>query len=398
VANRVWLLFSCVLLLIVLCISEIPNTFAVDELKENTWTVLPEQEKNNVLGVRAVDDKIYTFCYSHTEQKTAQNIVNIDTYIYDCTTNAWSTSAQHFNVDPSQWWEVTPVDTVVIGNKIYCFGYGICDESILNNKVYDTSTGYWSSITPSPNSKARPSVSVVNNKIYMIGGANQLDIAIYDPNTGIWEIKPMNQPIISSVTISLENKIYLFADDKIQIYDTLSDTWRTISGFYKDINFAYFVPGGATTGKYAPQKIYLFGTHFWPTPNITTCIFDPKTEQCSKDWGFPVPEKNAILKNYRPFDQSHGWYEGFHPVVVNDIFYLIGGGFTFDDGASTSYRVDFRYVPLGYSVPSQSDGKEDGSLLSFTVAGVVVAVAVVAVAAVAVFRFRHKTVKVAKSP
>jgi hypothetical protein len=371
-------------LLAVLCISEAPHTLANDTLDENAWTVLPEQEKDHVLGVGAVDDKIYTFCFNNF--KPEQKIIYIDLYIFDPKTNAWSSkNTPILNVDPSLNWEVSPVTTILIGDKIYCFGYGIYYESLLNNRVYDISTDYWSSITPSPNDKARPSVCGVNDKIYMIGGANQLDIAVYDPKTGIWEIKPMNQPIISSVTITLENKIYLFGNEKIQIYDTLTDKWRITSGFKVDADFTYFVPGGATTGKYAPQKIYLFGCHSWPTPNITTNIFDPKTEQCSVDMGFPVPKINGI--NPVGSDQCFGWYEGYHPVVVNDIFYLIGGGFTFDDGKSTHYKVDYCYVPLGYSTSPTSDG-DVGSWL-FSVAGVVVAVAVLAGAAVVVIRFKH---------
>jgi hypothetical protein len=397
VADRAWLVLCCTLIAAVLCVSEVPSTFATGSLEENSWTVLPEDEKEEMLTwltCAAVDGKIYALCFN-------QQLRMVDVHIFDPQTNNWTvkttTSDKHLEG------EFLSVASAVVGDKIYCWGYGVYGQAIVNNRAYSTSTNHWSDITPSPNSRESPSVCVVNGKIYLIGGdtfkgwweMNPLlremeptDIVeTYDPATGIWETKqPMNKPVEFSRSVALDGKIYVFGGGYVQVYDTQKDQWITIADqqgnqIYNGV--------AATTGKYAPQKIYVFG-------HSTIYLFDPKTITFVGNINYPVFDSSQypgkIFGNYSTSREA--------ATVIDDVFYLIGGGVIERDKLGSplaSIGVDYRFVPLGYSVPSQSGGADGGgSLLVFSLAGVVVAVAVLAVAAVAVFRFKHKPVKEAE--
>jgi hypothetical protein len=193
-------------------------------------------------------------------------------------------------------------------------------------------------------------------------------VEAYNPSTDTWTTKQsMNKPAGYPKAIAIENRIIVFGGDYIQVYDTLTDRWRTITEY--ELDTRYVCGQGATSGKYAPQKIYLFGTE-------KVLVFNPQTETVETKFTYP-------------FFSTIGYYQSFNTAVIEDIFYLIGGG-------GSGHMIDYRYVPLGYSASSQSDGT-DGGLSLVTLAGVVVAVVVVAVAGVVVFYFKRAPAKPAPS-
>jgi N-acetylneuraminic acid mutarotase len=385
----------CILLATILCTVETPNVIAAESLEENSWTVLPEQQKEDFLQCAAVDGKIYVLCAN-------SDLNTVDIYIFDPQANTWTKKTS--TTDQPMYGEVTSASytTAVIDDRIYCFGHGIYREGIINNKVYSTSTNHWSSINSSPNSREKPSGCVVNGKIYLVGGQTYTGVSevnpklremeptsiveTYDPSTGVWETKqPMNKPVQFPRSVAVDDKIYVFGGGYVQVYDTQKDLWVTIVDQRGDQTLNGVA---ATTGKYAPQKIYVFG-------HSTIYLFDTKTLTFVGNISYPEFDSSQypgkIFGNYSTSREA--------AVVIDDVFYLIGGGVIERDQLGSpivSIGVDYRFVPLGYSVSSQSGGADDGSLLPFTLAGVAVAVAVLAVATVAILRFRHKSVKAAK--
>jgi hypothetical protein len=394
--------------LAVLCIAEAPRTLADNTLEENTWKGLPEQEKNHVLGCATVNGIIYTLCFYDFSGEN--NIGTIYIYIYDPKTDVWSTCATKVSTaDRPLNWELIDVATVVIGEKIYCFGHGIYYESILNNKVYDTSTNHWSNINPSQSSRERPSVCVVDGMIYLVGGQTYKGISevnprframeptniveTYDPATGIWETKrSLNKPVTDPMVIAVEDKIYVFGAGYIQIYNTKTDQWTTIGDQNGDQRLN---DGDATSGRYALQKIYLFGQD-------EVYVFDPETNTYTDNISYPE------YKSEQYPNVTFGHYRTSKVAVVDDVFYLIGGGvigtlekqWTTSEGKikkssePISIAFDYRYVPLDYSVPSQSDkNAKDGLSLVFTLAGIAVAAAIVTATGALVYRFRRTSTK-----
>jgi N-acetylneuraminic acid mutarotase len=314
--HKVCLAFSCFLLLAVLCISEVPSTLATEELKENTWTVLPEDEKKDVLACAAVDGKIYALCFN-------KQLKTVDAHIFDHQTNNWTVKTT--TSDSHLGGEILPVASAVVGDKIYCWGYGIYGETILNNKVYSTSTNCWSNLTPSPNIRESPSVCVVNDKIYLIGGETYKGwsemnpifremeptgtVETYDPQTGKWETKqPMNKPVQSPISIAVESKIYVFGGGYLQVYDLQTSQWRVLNEYGGDTRY---IVGGSTTGKNAPQKIYLFGL-------TEVQMFDPKTEAFVGNEPFPEHTSTRY-----PDVKFGNFLQSFGLAAVNDVFYLI---------------------------------------------------------------------------
>jgi hypothetical protein len=352
VANRAWRVLYCFLLLAVLCVTEVPSSLAVDELTENTWTVLPEQPNRQFCGVAAVDGKIYAL-FPNT------------VLVYDPQAGTWTT--KYPSVD-EPWGDgelqPAPFTTAVVDDRVYFFGTGVYMEGMLNNKVYDTSANHWSSITPDPHSRLAPSACTVNGIIYVIGGGGDEPgttlVEAYNPSTDTWTTKqPMNKPAGYPKAIAIENRIYVFGGNYIQAYDTITDKWRTIGEYNLDTIYIY--GEGATTGKYTPQKIYLFGTE-------KVLVFDPQTETFDNNFTYP-------------FFSTLGYYQGFKTAGVDDIFYLVGGG-------ASGHMIDYMYVPLGYD-----SGQQEGSggfEPFFTVAGIVVAASIVAALGVLVYQHRRK--------
>jgi hypothetical protein len=195
-----------------------------------------------------------------------------------------------------------------------------------------------------------------------------------------------------SLLFVVDEQIYALGG-YIEVYDTQTNQCTTLGEFHPPQRISAI---GATTGKYASQKIYLFGRgNSAPSPQDGIIyVFDPYAKTFTEATTYPD------YKSTKYPDMYPKYYTGFKVAVVNDVFYLIGGGVIgfVQSGTTESFGVDYRFVPLGYSVSSQSGGVTDGggSLLVFSLAGVVVAVAVLAVAAVAVFRFRRASAKAAK--
>jgi hypothetical protein len=385
-------------MLAVLCVAEAPSSLAVNKLEENTWTVLPEDEKTNCLQCAVVDGKIYAFCFNMQRQ-------TIEVHIYDPKTASWSIKTSIY--EQRRGSEMTLFSSAVVGDSVYFFGYGMHEDGFLNNRVYCVSTNSWSFISPSSNVRYNPSACVVNGKIYVIGGAVGEDlepgewvrqmtgidwVETFDPATNMWETKqPMPHAAGGPLLFVVGEKIYALGG-YIEVYDTKTDQWTTLGEFHPPQSISAI---GTTTGKYAPQKIYLFGRgNSSPSPqNGEIYIFDPYTKTFTKATTYPDYNSTKYP------DMYHKYYQGFKVAVVDDVFYLIGGGVIGFVQMSTteSLGIDYRYVPLGYSVPSQSGGADVGLPLVFSLAGVVVAVAVLLVAAVAVLRFRHKPAKTTKN-
>ena len=135
----------------------------------------------------------------------------------------------------------------VVNNKIYCIGgsaYKTTTNAITTgvNECYDPSTDTWTTKVDMPNKRYNLTSSVVNNKIYCIGGEhatlNKRNInEEYDPSTDSWTTKTeMTTHRFNLSSSVIENKIYCIGGkigssvlDTNECYDPLTDTWTTKS-------------------------------------------------------------------------------------------------------------------------------------------------------------------------
>ena len=314
----------------------LPNVETVRAVEDSWTTLKPVPTIRSRLGVAVVNGKIYAIGGRNDGGYLSTNEE------YDPATNTWTTK--------------TPMPTprsdfgiAVVNNKIYCIG-GIIDydwsghgKGILCtfNEVYDPLTDTWENKTSMPTKRQRPEANVVNGKIYLIGGFQYQDLPppyttirldvneVYDPETDSWTTKtPIPTTSSNPASATINNKIYViggFQSDLNQIYDPESDTWSQGVPIPTAVGLA---GAGATTGLFAPKRIYVIGGYPSYDEVRLNQVYDPETDTWSNGTQMPTARHSLGV------------------AVVNDTFYAIGGGST--NLNVRQYDENERYTPIGY--------------------------------------------------
>jgi N-acetylneuraminic acid mutarotase len=303
-------------LLLVSCVFAVLSVNAADAVEDSWETMASMPTARMGPGLAVVNGKIYAiggYNGSH---------VNINE-MYNPAANTWITKKSM----PT----LRSFATAVFHNKIYCIGGA---DGL--NEVYDPATDTWETKQPMPTPRSALSASVVNDKIYLIGGFVPSSIGLpqpertnlnemYDPVTDSWTtMAPLPTDVAYTISTVVDNKIYVFGNtgegnNQVQIYDPQTNTWRY--GPSVPYSVAYGA-GAATTGVCAAKKIYLIGG------GSINQIFDPETETWSTGASMPTP------RNF------------FSVAVVDDLLYAIGGENL--SGMPIIYDVNERYTPFGY--------------------------------------------------
>lgn len=297
---------------------------------ENSWVWKSSMRVGRSgLGVAVVNGKIFAIGGANA---SGFSLLNEE---YDQATGTWALR--------------TPMPTprsdfgiAVHHDKIYCIGGYVSGSATGVNEVYDPATDTWetkaSISTPTLNVRA----NVVDSKIYVIGGnTNQTLNQVYDTATDSWTTKTkIPTAVISYASAVVDNKIYIFTSKLTQIYDVENDAWSLGTPAPSPMVLAV---AGATTGMFAPKRIYVFGADaelpYWQltTRKFTTQSYDPEADSWAVCASMPTGRFDAGV------------------AVINDLFYVIGG-FTIDfpsdrltPNAIYSYSaLNQQYTPLGY--------------------------------------------------
>jgi hypothetical protein len=199
--------------------------------------------------------------------------------------------------------------------------------------------------------------ATVNGKIYAIGGSILTAGAppyswaqptvnfteIYDPVTDLWTRgAPIPYPVIGYAMTVVDNKIYVIGGQDeynvpdinvnfTQIYDPASNLWSF--GAPTPVS-TMGAAAGATTSAEAPKRIYVIGGMGGFLVGLNqNYVYDP----AANNWTPADPMPTAR----------------FLPTVsvVDDILYVIGGG-----QGDSSLATNEQYIPIGYvaSTPSPS--------------------------------------------
>ncbi len=314
---------------------------------ENEWTVkAPMPTARGGLGVAVVNGKIYAIGGLINNTQVAVNEE------YNPATNTWTTRA--------------PMPTARSGfaiavyqNKIYCIGGTVGDSNNLvsgftgANEVYDPVKNTWEVKAAMPTPRADLCASVVDGKIYLIGGKeywgaepfyHELNVTeVYDPATDSWATKPsMPVPVFGYASEVVDGKIYVMGGARQlreglgnitaiasnQVYDTENDTWSSRASLPIALSHA---AACVTSGVTAPKKIYVVGGFDQTNYSNATHMYDFERD---------VWTSGALMPTARA-------YLGL--AVVDDVVYAIGGF----DGLNL-LAVNERYAPIGYgTVPPQ---------------------------------------------
>jgi N-acetylneuraminic acid mutarotase len=313
------------------------------------------QTARSNLGVAVVNDKIYAIGGS------TENGYNPNTVGTDYKSRGWIVNTnEEYDPETDTWTLKTPMPTsrynfaiTAYQNKIYCIG-GVTDYFVgyyTNftgvNEVYDPQTNTWTTQSPMPIPREGVRASVLNGKIYLTGGnPNGTQTEVYDPIANSWTTKaPMPTNPISVSSVVLSNKMYIAGmfvnvhyETKVEIYDPKTDSWSQSSLATYD---AWSAVAGATTGAFAPKRVYVFGV---------------------QDYVNSAPLSNQVYNT-----QNDEWVNGANVptgrtaiavAVVNDKLYAIGGHTSSDPypGDDNNQRwtqtaVNEQYTPPGYGTP-----------------------------------------------
>jgi hypothetical protein len=324
------------------------NSVSASELLENSWnTKTPMTQARANFGVAVVNGKIYAIGGG-----IGTTYLDINER-YDPVLDTWVT------LKPMP----TPRSGFAIATyegKIYCIGgYIVANYSdsyyeppskleFSVNEVYDTLTNSWSVKASMPVNGSNLQAHVVGGKIFVLDVYGNL--TMYDPIKDSWTTKSsIPIPNEDMVVVGVDSYVGVSAavDDKIlcylqryalapfdysvkfMSYDTKNDVWCEestplfiIDGDTVFVPFAGSGFTGVTSGVYVPQKVYVFSA------GNEVLIYDPVNEIWSTAKGIPT------TRNY------------FGVVVVDDIFYVIGG--LIDGSTAPACATNEQYIPIGY--------------------------------------------------
>ncbi len=167
----------------------------------------------------------------------------------------------------------------VVKNRAYVIGGGgpaHFDGGSKLNEMYDPDTDTWTTKAPMPTARGWNPWVVLNDVIYVAGGVNaQVASAAfesYDPATDKWTaLTPMPVASIASWGIAYGGKAYFFAGSSgaTQIYDPVTAKWSTGAA----------VPGGGGEDHATAEldgKLYVIGGAYSPD-RVALRRYDPAT-------------------------------------------------------------------------------------------------------------------------
>ncbi|MCW4009439.1 MAG: hypothetical protein NWF05_02310 [Candidatus Bathyarchaeota archaeon] len=294
-----------------------------DGFAENTWqTLTPMPTARAGLGVATVNGNIFAIGGYNGSGYLSLN------EMYDPVTNTWTTKAP---LSPAN---KTAFAAASLNGKIYAFGKMPSTQHPYpyypTNDVYDPKTDTWEGRAAMPQLIEGARASTVGNKIYVIGGNYTF---VYNPDSDSWTaLSPPPVPVTYFACAAVDSRIYVIGGTSklMQIYDTITDTWTNgtspPAGGYEGYSPAGgYLVGAATTGVYAPKRIYVMGGGNWMFPLDLNMIYDPEADSWVRGTNL------TITKNE------------FGMAVIGDVFYVVGGV-----NYVKAYATVERYAPVGY--------------------------------------------------
>jgi hypothetical protein len=320
---------------------------------DNSWKELaPMHQARLSLGVIAVDGKIYAI--GGTAASSYSSVLNTNEQ-YDPATNTWVYKASMPTARAS-------FAVAAYEKKIYCFGgiigmrsaddlikgfYTTNDSNVVEE--YDITSDTWAVKTHMPKGGGGyMSAQEINGKIYVIDSPY---VHVYDPINDTWAERD-NLPL-QRYSVVIDGKIIAtnsqdvwnasspyFGDtvQQVMVYDPKSNN---ITHGSDNINAIVAGSVGATSGIYAPKRVYIMGVKVNTSPDIPESqAYDPITDSWTVAKTMPTTRVE------------------FGVAVINDTLYAVGGlllSYTYDSTGKYVTRADAsptnineQYTPIGY--------------------------------------------------
>ncbi len=310
---------------------------------EGIWTTRADMPTRRWdLSTSVVDGKIYAIGgasgYAYEALRTVEE--------YDPATDTWTTKSEMATARQG-------LSTSVVNGKIYAIGGGASvsigsysgAETFSTVEEYDPATDTWTTKSEMPTARGFHSASVVDGRIYVIGGSPSipfsgiLALEVYDPATDTW-IRKGDIPrarYTGAFTSVVDGKIYAIGGEgsgrRVDEYDPVTDTWTQKADMptYRTDQSTSVVDG----------KIYVIGGDPGSSPYrgiATVDVYDPATDT----WTTAADMPTARV--------------GPRTSVVDGKIYAIGGA-TIIPG--TAYGTVEEYDPNPLVVDFNGDGIVD---------------------------------------
>ena len=290
------------------------------------------------------------------------------------------TQGNSLRFSTAQWTQKADMPTIrsdfstcVVDGKIFVIGgslqlemdeYG--DQSLSTVEMYDPETDAWAGKANMPTVRSNVSVSVVDGKIYAIGGSKMKKIQVprgfrtgseelptvemYDPATDTWTQKADMPTPRKTKTCVVDSKIYAIGGwstaneqsqlETVEVYDPATDTWAKAQSMnHARCSAAISVMNG---------EIYAVGGIGWPpnydqsgrylsSPYLSNVeVFNPKTNQWQERTEMSVPKA------------AHS------TSVIDGKIYVMGGYFVKDKKLKTLSAIEV-YDPATDRWTQESD-------------------------------------------
>ncbi|MBA7471557.1 N-acetylneuraminate epimerase [subsurface metagenome] len=265
---------------------------------EGIWTTKADMPTGRWdLSTCVVDGKIYAIGgasgYAYEALRTVEE--------YDPATDTWTTKSEMPTARQG-------LSTSVVNGKIYAIGGG-ASVSIGNYsgtrtfstvEEYDPGTDRWTTKSEMPTARGFHSASVVDGRIYVIGGSPSipfsgiLALEVYEPATDTWTRKgDIPRASITSSTSVVDGKIYDIGGEgsgrRVEEYDPVTDTWTQKADMpthRTDLSTSVldgkiYAIGGDSGSSFlivATVEVYDPATDTWTTaPDMPTARSGPRT-------------------------------------------------------------------------------------------------------------------------
>ncbi len=267
---------------------------------EGTWTRKADMPTGRwELSTCVVDGKIYAIGGAGPVYQALRTVEE-----YDPATDTWTTKSEMPTARQG-------LSTSVVNGKIYAIGGGAGSSSSYSLvktfstvEEYDPATDTWTTKSEMPTERGFHSANVVDGRIYVIGGSHAsgpgrnhvLTVEVYEPATDTWTQKgDMPSSRGAGFSSVVDGKIYVIGGyggpRRVDEYDPATDTWTTKSAMPtarhalstsaldgKIYAIGGYVPGVSGYPGVATVEVYDPATDTWTTaPDMPTGRFGPRT-------------------------------------------------------------------------------------------------------------------------
>jgi len=245
-----------------------------------------------------------------------------------------------------------------VDGKVHVMGGSVLGFTGPYHVAYDPATDKWSTRAPLPRSLDHMGTTVLNGKVYLVGGFvgggvhrdGQNTAYEYDPALDTWRIlSPMKAGRGSVGVVALDGKIYAIggrdpAGNTVstnEVYDPAANTWKPLAALPKarDHLAAAVLDG----------KIHIAGGRFGPSTDTTNMhdVYDPKTDSWTS--GPPMPTKRSglagvVYKGLLLAGQVGAFYMDLADPLTQSALALVHQRFSTNTFPSWKLAHPYRYI------------------------------------------------------